>query len=352
MSCSKNETNNIINRGKGCLIGGAIGDAFGYQIEFMSIEEIRAKYGKEGLREYIISSGIAPITDDTQMTLFTAEGIFLWEKAQKENSDTKLENFCFKAYRDWFYTQENDNENKRKHKSVTDIYGIPELHIKRAPGYTCTRALRSKKVGKIDNPINDSKGNGGLMRVSPVAIHFSPDKYSLEEIMMLGAKTAAVTHGHPLGFISTAMLTGMLNLMIYKEYPLLDATSKAEEYTYKLFGGYEEINEMMTLIKTAKELSCLGMNDVEAISKLGRSALAESTLAIAIYCSLKYENDFEKAIIAAANFDGDSDTVAAVTGNIMGAHLGFNKIPEKYILPLQFKDLILEISEKLCNQKV
>ncbi len=349
MSCFKNEKNNIINRGKGCLIGGAVGDAFGYTIEFMSRDEIEEKYGEEGLREYVLSDGLAPITDDTQMTLFTAEGILLWERSRKENKGVKLENCCYKAYRDWFYTQENDCENKEKHKSVTDIYSIPELHVRRAPGFTCIRALRRKNPGKIGNPINDSKGNGGIMRVSPVAMHFSPEEYSLEEIMMLGAKTAAVTHGHPLGFISTAMLTGMLSLMIYREYPLLDAVLKAEDYTYKLFGCYEDINEMMALIKKAKELSRLEINDVEAISKLGRSALAESTLAIAIYCSLKYENNFEEAIIAAANFNGDSDTVAAVTGNIMGAHLGFDKIPEKYIHPLQFKDLILEISEKLCE---
>ncbi len=349
MSCAENETSNIINKSKGCLIGGAVGDAFGYPIEFMSRAEIEEEYGKDGLRDYVLSNGVALITDDTQMTLFTAEGLLLWEKTRSKNADVKLENCCFKAYRDWFFTQENDNENKRKHQSVTEIYSIPELHVRRAPGFTCTRALRSKKIGKIDNPINDSKGNGGLMRVSPVAIHFSPEKYPLYEIMMMGAKTAAVTHGHPLGFISTAMLSGMLSLMIYNDVSLKDAISEAKEHTYRLFGNYDEIKELMALIEKAEALSFAQKNDVEAIFELGRSALAESTLAIAIYCSLKYENNFEEAIIAAANFNGDSDTVAAVTGNIMGAHLGFNKIPKKYILPLQFKDLMLKFSEKLCE---
>ncbi len=73
-----------LKRAKGCLIGGAIGDAFGYCIEFSSREEIEEKYGKDGLQDYELTDGVAVITDDTQMTLFTAEGLFLWEKAKKE----------------------------------------------------------------------------------------------------------------------------------------------------------------------------------------------------------------------------------------------------------------------------
>ena len=54
--------------------------------------------------------------------------------------------------------------------------------------------------------------------------------------------------------------------------------------------------------------------------------MAEETLAIAIYCSLKYQNDFSKGIIAAVNHSGDSDSTGAVTGNILGALLGFDAI--------------------------
>ncbi len=186
------------------------------------------------------------------------------------------------------------------------------------------------------------------MRVSPVAIYCSPFKYTLNDVILMGAKTAAVTHGHPLGFICTGVLAGMLNMMIYNDYyPIINAIDAAVFQAEKLFGNYKEFTEMTDLINKAKSLAVSDMNDVDAIAQLGRSALAESTLAIAIYCSLKYENDFEKAIIAAANFDGDSDTVAAVTGNIMGAHLGIDKIPDKFIEPLQFKDLIIETAEKL-----
>ncbi len=82
---------------------------------------------------------------------------------------------------------------------------------------------------------------------------------------------------------------------------------------------------------------------------MGEGWVAEETLAIALYCSLKYENDFDKALIASVNHNGDSDSTGAVTGNILGAYLGMSKIPQKYIDNLELKDVILDIAEDLYN---
>ena len=61
---------------RGCLLGGAVGDALGAPIEFMGLEEIRSRFGPRGVTD--LTDGVWPagsITDDTQMTLFTAEGL-------------------------------------------------------------------------------------------------------------------------------------------------------------------------------------------------------------------------------------------------------------------------------------
>ena len=61
---------------RGCLIGGAIGDALGYPVEFLRAKDIFSRYGSDGVSNYILSSnGKALISDDTQMTLFTATGL-------------------------------------------------------------------------------------------------------------------------------------------------------------------------------------------------------------------------------------------------------------------------------------
>ena len=66
-----------IDKFRGCLIAGAAGDALGYAVEFKREDEIFSEYGKDGITEYdlILDDDIAEISDDTQMTLFTAEGM-------------------------------------------------------------------------------------------------------------------------------------------------------------------------------------------------------------------------------------------------------------------------------------
>jgi hypothetical protein len=59
-----------------CLLGGAVGDALGAPVEFLSLAQIRSHFGSAGIRDFAEAYGrVGAITDDTQMTLFTAEGL-------------------------------------------------------------------------------------------------------------------------------------------------------------------------------------------------------------------------------------------------------------------------------------
>ena len=66
-----------IDKYRGCLIGGAAGDALGYAVEFLDEATILKRYGEKGITEYDLVNGVAEISDDTQMTLFTANGLLL-----------------------------------------------------------------------------------------------------------------------------------------------------------------------------------------------------------------------------------------------------------------------------------
>ena len=66
-----------LDKYRGCLIGGAAGDALGYAVEFLDEISIFKRYGKKGIIEYDLVDGIAQISDDTQMSLFTANGLLL-----------------------------------------------------------------------------------------------------------------------------------------------------------------------------------------------------------------------------------------------------------------------------------
>ena len=92
--------NKLLNKFKGCILGGAVGDALGYPIEFMSEEEIFSIYGKGGITVYNLNNGVAEISDDTQMTLFSIDGLILSDNDEVES--------IRKCYIDWANTQIGD----------------------------------------------------------------------------------------------------------------------------------------------------------------------------------------------------------------------------------------------------
>ena len=75
----------------------------------------------------------------------------------------------------------------------------------------------------------------------------------------------------------------------------------------------------------------------------------EDTTITALYCCLRYPDDFDKALIASVNHGGDSDSAGAVAGNIMGAVCGYDRIAKKWKAELELKDVILEIADDLAG---
>lgn len=136
---------------------------------------------------------------------------------------------------------------------------------------------------------------------------------------------------------------------VNKDVKMLDAVLDMKKAVRREFVNVKHLSEQIALIDKAIDLANEDVDDLEAIRELGQGWVAEETLAIAIYCALKYSNDFDKALIASVNHSGDSDSTGAVTGNILGAYLGLSGIPEKYLKNLELKNVILELADDLFN---
>ena len=339
-----------IDKYRGCLVGGASGDALGYAVEFYQEDFIFKKYGENGITEYDLINGIAHISDDTQMTLFTANGLLLGTtRGMTRGIMQAYPSYIASCYKDWLKTQLECYPLK-EHLSYSWLVNVPELFNRRAPGNTCISAIENGANGTIDEPINQSKGSGGIMRVAPIGLYFDGKKYTSDEIAMIGAETAALTHGHELGYIPAAALVHILHLISHNEdISLLDAVMDTKKALLRLFADKTHLKDLILLIDRAVALANKNLDDLEAIRELGQGWVAEETLAIAIYCSLKYSDDFDKAIIASVNHSGDSDSTGSVTGNIMGAYLGYKSIPQKYIRNLELVNVIMEIADDLYN---
>ena len=342
-----------LDKYRGCLIGGAAGDALGYAVEFLSEDAILDKYGKNGITEYKLINGVAQISDDTQMTLFTANGLLIGTtRGMTRGIMGSYPSYISNCYKDWFRTQ-TEKFPLNTETTYSWLVNIPELFALRAPGNTCLSAINASlngTVGTIENPINNSKGCGGVMRVAPIGLYFGDKNISAEEIDRIGAETSALTHGHELGYIPSAALVHIINLVSHNDnVSLLDAVNDSLISVKKMFANAKHLTEFIDIMEKAILLSKTDMNDVDAICELGEGWVAEETLAIAVYCALKYENDFDKALIAAVNHSGDSDSTGSVTGNILGAYLGLSNIPQKYRDNLELYDVILEIADDLYN---
>lgn len=325
---------------RGCMLGGAIGDALGWPVEFKRYHEIVRTFGKDGITDFSFSKGkLAEITDDTQMTLFTAEGILRAETRGHIRGISHPPSVVYYAYHRWLHTQ---GYPKNEHYDwIYDGYllQVQELFQQRAPGNTCLSALVSETQGTIDRPINNSKGCGGVMRVAPAGL-----VYQSKRAFEYAAEFAALTHGHPSGYLASGTLAYIIAKII--EGSDLNEACIAAIKELEKQSGHEECSK---LLHKAIDLSKNERDPLVAIPQLGQGWVAEEALAISIYCSLVNETDFKKAVVHAVNHDGDSDSTGAITGNILGAYLGVSRIPSQWQDAVELKGVITNVADDLLT---
>lgn len=348
---------------RGCIFGGAVGDALGYPVEFLREAQIFEKYGEKGITAYTKDpmSGKALISDDTQMSLFTANGLLVGDtRGAMRGIQGWPRGYVMKAYKDWLKTQESSLQEVSKHERFTEAGGfswlldVPELYARRAPGMTCLSALQDGQEYEdyIKARRNQSKGCGGIMRVAPLAVN---NQFSdIRRLDMEGAQLAAITHGHSLGYMPAAVLVHVINRIVFppegKTMSLRDIVLEARDTVSSIFEGDPHLQELVDIIDRAVMLSGNdAVDDLDSIHQLGEGWVAEETLGISLYCALRHQDDFSAGVIAAVNHSGDSDSTGAVTGNILGALLGYDSIDDRWKKGLELADVILEIADDICH---
>lgn len=357
---------------RGCLMAGAAGDALGYPVEFMSAAEIHTRYGEHGVtRLYPNKKGTVPVSDDTQMTLFTAAGLLtgLTRSCMRGIGGDPVAHVC-NAYVDWYCTQTEAYNQPSGAIPATWLRALPRLYARRAPGITCLNACRDLMYG--NEVTNDSKGCGGIMRVAPVALLDAScngrgeHTGSTEELAETGARLAALTHKHPMGFLPAALLTVLLRKLV----PRTAAEAVQEINTLvtdtlavldTIFPKQYETDKLLLKELTLRAVSLARATDVtdsEAIRRLGQGWTGEEAWAVALYCAMRHADSPADAITAAVNHDGDSDSTGAITGYIVGAIHGYHAIREQNLLcppghrlenTIELADIILALADDLAS---
>jgi ADP-ribosylglycohydrolase len=330
---------------RGCLLGGAVGDALGFPVEFLTRDEIRDVYGNEGIRTLVCEkeTGKALVSDDTQTAVFTTDGL-LWADKQAKKKGIYAYTLCiFYAYQKWLYTQTGSfAEKKYEFLLHGEVLKWEELFARRTPGEAILQALSGSingKFGTMKNPINNSKGYNGVARVAPVGLYFySNPKMSFQ----IGCESAAITHGHPTAYLTAGFFSLLISMIICGE-SLEDAINQS----LNVLKRHKYSDEAVKAIRQAVELAGSQMPPDEAIPQMGEGWVAEEAMAIALYCALKHPDNFEDALFLAVNQDGNSNGTGAICGNILGAILGSLEIPYHWIQIVELGELLATGADRL-----
>lgn len=340
----------------GCLVGGAVGTALGMPVEGVSLDGIRRRYGPSGLTDLV--DGRAPagaISGDAQLMMLTAYGLVQASvRARSRGIGGAALGLLQVAYLEWL---------KGQGETVPDqgglaggwLLSVPAVTARRSPGRTLVSALHKaaerrdpgRPLGTVDEPINDSKGCGGVTRTAPCG--FSP--VSARYAFKLGRDAAALTHGHPSGHLPGGVLAATVWGLVHgRSLPDALAVARGELANHP---GHEETARALDV---ATALVGEGEPTPERAESLGRGWMGEEALAIGVYAALAAERHARTdgpggvaalgglGLLIAVNHSGDSDSTGLICGNLLGAAHGSEAFPRPWRDRLEVADAVTRLA--------
>ncbi len=327
------------SRFRGCLFGGALGDALGYPVEFLG-EKAIAKFYPDESAGLPVTNGRAMISDDTQMTLYTAAGLLY---GMTRTGKVPEPGDIWTAYREWLATQ--GDRSRLDGAPRIWLTRVPAMYALRAPGQTCLSAIHDlPDGGSMESPANSSRGCGGVMRVAPIGL-FSYHRTGLDACLF-SAQAAALTHGHPLGYASAAVFGQLIHEITWHSSGIGTPEDLRTRIRHAARTAAKKLPAAGALIEGIERALTLAtdssVSDTEGIHRLGEGFLGDEALCIALFCAARHSNSFPRGVLAAVRHRGDSDSTGALCGQILGAWLGFSAVRAAY--DLEYLDLCPVIS--------
>lgn len=303
-----------LEKAKGIIFGLAIGDALGHPTEFMSLSQIKDAFGPDGIND--LPKAPALFTDDTQMSIAMAEALI-------RSGEQDLE-AIMAAVRDEFITWRNSPENDR------------------APGNTSLAGVSHMERGMhwSESGVPESKGCGSAMRVAPVGYVYQNDADKLKQV----ARASGIcTHGHRTAVAASIGAACLIKLALDNVRPD-DMIARLLSFTS---GISREFDDAIMKVK-----ACIDWGDEEkALKYLGEGWVGEEAVALALYCFLRYPDDYKKTVLRGANSNGDSDSIACIAGGISGAYLGIDAIPGAWVKRIEKSEYLDDLSKRLAQKK-
>lgn len=265
---------------------------------------------------------------NTQLALFTINGLlFGITRGYTKGIMAPYSSYVSNAYNDWIFTKKNKYPNENK-KTNLWLLNIPEMYVNK----------------------NYDFSNSFIAHTIPLGLFWQDTRFSFDEIVNIIYEITSLINNTDIAKISSVALNNIIYLLSNsKNFPILDAVLDTQNKIFQNFTDNALIRSLSNQINRAIALATQNINDKIAIKEIQNhtTTYGNNSLPIAIYCALKYSDDFEKGITVSIN--NNDICTAMLTGAILGANLGFNAIPQKFLSNLLLKDTIIELTNDIYN---
>lgn len=297
----------------GAVFGAAIGDAMGHPVEFMRVDQIRARFGPEGVQGYELYFPVAggegdgrrfaPFTDDTQMAEAVLTSL-LAGRAAGDDLDGTMRRMA-EAFVEWARAPKGGH---------------------RAPGNACLAGCSALAQGRswFEAGGPDAGGCGSVMRAYPFGLVFADD---LERAEAWAVAHSRLTHRAPIAFAACAAMAIGTALSLHGTSPAATLEAMIEAA-----GRYDAATA--TMISRAVDEARTGVDPSVTLERLQGWA-AHEAIAAAAYIFARHPDDARRAILEGANTSGDSDSIATLAGALVGARVGLDGIPASWVKEIE-----------------
>ncbi|MBC7303346.1 MAG: ADP-ribosylglycohydrolase family protein [Nocardia sp.] len=352
-----------LNAVHGCLLGGSIGDALGAPVETRSLQQIRTEYGPAG----VSGADSLRISEETQLTAFTVEALIRGSvRARAKGIGGATMGLLQQGLLVWLRGQVADMPDQ-PFALYSSLAGFPELTEQRGVANSVYTALRhaaqrrapTTPLGTREQPVNNSKGSGAVMRAAPCGFGYAADRSgaATDTIFELGCDAAALTHGHPSGWLPA----GTLSALIYQLARGADTTTALSRARTELT-RYTDHEETSTAINAAHRLAARIERErryptPEDVETLGQGWIGPEALSIAVFAALAAEglggapHDIVRTgLLLSVNHSGDSDATGSIAGSILGARYGRAALPRGWANAVDARRVLELLATDYCTE--
>ena len=306
-----NEANSYKDKARGMMIGLAVGDALGAPLEHGysskaitdQIEVYRHMHDTEHFPKGVW-------TDDTSMALCLADSLI-----ECLGYDSWVVMDKYKKWRD---------EGYRSYFAYGEGIGIQTDNA-------IERYERGDQLIRMSEQRTTDAGNGAVMRLAPVVVAtIHSDDQATAELARVSARETHYSH-------EAETTTEIFALMLRRAVGETDKNRVIDISSLSSGKLFDDVLIRVTRNVNSNELKDLGGYIID-------------TVRIAIWGLLNF-GCFEDGMIAVLCLGGDTDTNAAVYGQLAGAFYGLSGIPKEWQTDLYLKDELVSITDELLSEE-